>query len=113
LTVGSFAVIKHSTPQTTPIPVTRLAPTVKSDPQPANGDSSRNAESGSISNSIRSRASNFPRWWCRSTYFSPPPANAFACSPSSAANFSSIATRLASEDSRALVGDCSDVVLIW
>ncbi len=61
LTVGSFAVIRHSTPSTTPIPVTRLAPTVKSLPQPASGDSSRNAVSGSSNNSIRSRASNFPR----------------------------------------------------
>ncbi len=38
LTVGSLAVIRHSTPSTTPIPVTSEAPTEKSEPQPANGD---------------------------------------------------------------------------
>ena len=61
----------HSTPSTTPMPVTTLAPTVKSEPQPASGDSSRNAEPSSTSSSIRSRASSLPRAWCRSTYFSP------------------------------------------
>ena len=45
----------HSTPSTTPMPVTTLAPTVKSLPQAASGLSSRNGESGSISSSMRSR----------------------------------------------------------
>src|SRR3954468_8637009 len=93
-TVGSFAVIRHSTPATTPIPVTRLAPTVKLDPQPASGESSRKYESGSRSSSMRSRASSLPRRWWRSTYFSPPPASALACSVSRAPSFSSIASRL-------------------
>ncbi len=92
-TVGSLAVIMHSTPSTTPMPVTTLAPTVKSEPQPASGDSSRNAEPSSTSSSIRSRGSSLPRAWWRSTYFSPPPATAFACSASSDASFSSIAAR--------------------
>ena len=82
-TVGSLAVIMHSTPSTTPMPVTTLAPTVKSEPQPASGDSSRNAEPSSTSSSIRSRGSSLPRAWWRSTYFSPPPATALACSASS------------------------------
>nr|BFE81040.1 hypothetical protein GCM10020093_036410 [Planobispora longispora] len=60
-TVGSLATITHSTPSTTPMPVTTLAPTGKSLPHPASGDSSRNAESGSRSSSIRSRASSLPR----------------------------------------------------
>ncbi|SKV62386.1 Uncharacterised protein [Mycobacteroides abscessus subsp. abscessus] len=63
LTVGSLATIMHSTPSTTPIPVTREAPTVKSLPHAASGHSSRNGESGSISSSMRSRASSFPRSW--------------------------------------------------
>ena len=78
LTVGSFAVIRHSTPSTTPMPVTSEAPTLKSEPQPASGDSSRNAEPSSTSSSMRSRGSSLPRAWWRSTYFSPPPATAFA-----------------------------------
>ena len=92
-TVGSLAVIMHSTPSITPMPVTTLAPTAKSLPQPASGESSRNAEPGSTSSSIRSRGSSLPRAWWRSTYFSPPPATALACSASSAASFSSIAAR--------------------
>jgi hypothetical protein len=63
LTDGSLAVIRHSTPSTTPMPVTTLAPTLKSEPQPARGDSSRNADPGSTSSSIRSRGSSFPRAW--------------------------------------------------
>ena len=51
------------------MPVTTLAPTVKSEPQPASGDSSRNAEPSSTSSSIRSRGISLPRSWCRSTYF--------------------------------------------
>src|SRR5215212_12183322 len=95
-TVGSFAVIMHSTPSITPMPVTTLAPTVKSEPQPASGESSRNAEPGSISSSIRSRGSSLPRAWWRSTYFSPPPATAFATSTSSSAIFVSIELRRSS-----------------
>src|SRR5215218_9355387 len=96
LTVGSLAVIRHSTPSTTPIPVTTLAPTWKSVAQPANGDSSRNADPGSTSSSIRSRGSSLPRAWWRSTYFSPPPATARACSASSSSSFASIAARRSS-----------------
>ena len=65
-TVGSLATIMHSTPSTTPMPVMMLAPTVKSDPQPASGISSRNAEPSSSSSSMRSRASSLPRFLCRS-----------------------------------------------
>ena len=57
------------------------------EPQPASGDSSRNGESSSRSSSMRSRGSSLPRAWCRSTYFSPPPATALACSASSSASF--------------------------
>ena len=78
-TVGSLAETMHSTPSTTPMPVTSDAPTVKSEPQPASGDSSRKADPGSTSSSIRSRAVSLPRAWWRSTYFSPPPATATAC----------------------------------
>ena len=60
-TEGSLAVIMHSTPSTTPMPVTTEAPTVKSEPHPASGDSSRNADPGSTSSSIRSRGSSLPR----------------------------------------------------
>src|SRR6476619_1502857 len=100
LTVGSLAVIRHSTPSTTPIPVTSEAPTAKSEPQPARGDSSRNAEPGSTRSSIRSRGRSFPRSWWRSTYFCPPPPTAFACSASRSASFSSIASRLVMLDHR-------------
>jgi hypothetical protein len=75
-TVGSLAITRHSTPSTTPMPVTTLPPTGKSVPQPATGDSSRNGASRSSSSSIRSRGSSLPRPWCRVTYFSPPPARA-------------------------------------
>src|SRR6478609_6197683 len=92
-TVGSLAVIMHSTPSTTPMPVTTLAPTVKSDPHPARGESSRKAEPSSTSSSIRSRGSSLPRPWWRATDFSPPPATAFACSVSRSASFSSMASR--------------------
>src|SRR5918994_1708201 len=70
-TVGSLAVTRHSTPSTTPIPVTSEAPMVKSEPQPASGDSSRNAEPGSRSSSIRSRAVSLPRAWWRSSPLPP------------------------------------------
>ena len=97
LTVGSFAVIRHSTPSTTPMPVTSEAPTWKSEPQPASGDSSRKADPSSTSSSIRSRGSSLPRAWCRSTYFSPPPATALATSVSRSASFSSMAARFGLE----------------
>src|SRR6476659_10096689 len=100
LTVGSLAVIRHSTPSTTPMPVTSEAPTAKSEPQPASGDSSRNAEPGSTRSSIRSRGRSFPRSWWRSTYVCPPPPTAFACSASRSASFSSIASRLVMLDHR-------------
>ena len=45
-TVGSLAMIMHSTPSTTPMPVTRLAPTAKSLPHPISGCSSRKALPG-------------------------------------------------------------------
>ena len=92
-TVGSLAVITHSTPSITPMPVTTLAPTVKSEPQPARGLSSRNAEPGSTSSSIRSRGSSLPRAWWRSTYFWPPPSTALRCSRASSASLLSIASR--------------------
>ena len=41
-TVGSCAMITHSTPEITPMPVTTVAPTVNSVPQAARVDSSRN-----------------------------------------------------------------------
>ena len=64
-TVGSWAMITHSTPETTPTPVTTLAPTVNSVPHAASEDSSRNGLSGSSRSSIRSRASSLPRSRCR------------------------------------------------
>src|SRR6266511_414593 len=76
LTVASLATITHSSPSTTPIPVTIPAPgacpSYRS--HAASVLSSRKAESGSTSRSIRSRASSFPRERCRSTAFGPPPA---------------------------------------
>ena len=75
-TVGSCPMITHSTPDTTPIPVTMLAPTVNSVPHAASEDSSRNGLSRSSSSSIRSRTSSRPRDRCRSAYRGPPPARA-------------------------------------
>src|SRR6266511_3077161 len=75
-TVASFATSTHSWPSTTPIPVTMPAPgacpSYKS--QAASAFSSRKAESGSISRSIRSRAVSLPRSRWRASAFSPPPA---------------------------------------
>ncbi len=93
-TVGSLATTRHSTPSTTPMPVTTLAPTGKSVPHAASGDSSRNGLSRSTSSSIRSRARSLPRLWWRSVYLGPPPASALACSPSSSAILPSSADRL-------------------
>ena len=65
-TVGSCAITTHSTPDTTPIPVTTEAPTVNGVPHAASADSSRNGESGSSSSSMRSRTGSRPRsrWRC-------------------------------------------------
>src|SRR3954453_370502 len=93
-TVGSLAMIMHSTPSTTPTPVTMLAPTLKSVPYAANGESSRNGESRSTSSSMRSRASSLPRVRWRSRYFSPPPMRVSSSSSSSTTRRSSIAVRL-------------------
>ena len=60
-TVGSLAISMHSTPSTTPMPVTRPAPTGNVVPHAASGDSSRNGDSWSSIASIRSRASSLPR----------------------------------------------------
>ena len=60
-TVGSLAEMRHSTPSTTPIPVTDEPPTVYSVPQPASGQSSKKAVSGSRRSSIRSRGGSLPR----------------------------------------------------
>ena len=95
LTVGSLATTRHSTPLTTPIPVTTLAPTVNSLPQAASGLSSRNGESGSSSSSMRSRAVSLPRAWWRSTYLAPPPASALSCSASSSASLAAMASAAA------------------
>ncbi len=87
LTVGSLATIMHSTPATTPMPVTVLAPTLNALPQAARGLSSRKGESGSTSNSMRSRGVSLPRAWWRSTYLGPPPASALASSASISSSF--------------------------
>ncbi len=94
-TVGSLAVIRHSTPSTTPMPVTSEAPTVWSLPQAASGDSSRKGVSGSRSSSTRSRARSLPRRRWRSTYLGPPPATAFACSSASWSSLASMVSRWA------------------
>src|SRR5918995_1425255 len=60
-TVGSLAMITHSTPDTTPSPVTTLPPTAYCVPHAASVESSRNGLSGSSSSSIRSRARSLPR----------------------------------------------------
>ena len=60
-TVGSVALMRHSTPSTTPMPSTDAAPTVYWVPQAANGQSSRNGASRSTSSSMRSRAVSLPR----------------------------------------------------
>ena len=66
-TVGSLALTMHSTPAIRPMPVTRPVPRESSEPQPASGDSSRNAEPGSRRQVIRSRGSSLPRSRCRAT----------------------------------------------
>jgi hypothetical protein len=91
LTVGSLAETTHSTPLTTPIPVTTLAPTVNSVPHAASGESSRKGASRSRRSSMRSRGRSFPRSRWRRTYFSPPPARASASCSSRKRTCSSIA----------------------
>ncbi len=101
-TVGSLAVMRHSTPLTVPMPVISEAPTAYSLPQAARGDSSRKGVSSSSSSSTRSRARSLPRPRCRSTYFSPPPARALACSASSASILPSRASRWAAYSAEAV-----------
>ena len=83
----------HSTPATTPIPVTMLAPTVNWVPHAASGENSRKGESRSTSNSIRSLTSSRPRSWWRSEYRGPPPARARSSWSSSASRAVSWALR--------------------
>ncbi len=94
-TVGSCAISTHSTPDTTPMPVTRAAPTANSVPQAASTDSSRNGLSRSSSSSTRSLASSRPRSWWRWAYRGPPPALACSICSSSSASTRSWAARLA------------------
>lgn len=72
-TVGSCPMTTHSTSDTTPMPVSTDAPTVKSVPHAASAASSRNGLSGSSSSSRRSRTGSLPRSRWRWTYRSPPP----------------------------------------
>ena len=94
-TVGSLAMITHSTPSTTPTPVNTPAPTGKSVPQAANGESSSSGASASTSSSTRSRHSSLPRWRWRAMYLSPPPlltsASCRSCSASSASRWARLA----------------------
>ncbi len=60
-TVGSCPMITHSVPDTTPMPVTMLAPTWNGEPHAASGESSKNGASRSKSSSMRSRTGSFPR----------------------------------------------------
>ena len=96
-TVGSFATITHSTPSTTPMPVTTLAPSGYSVPQAASGDSSRNGASRSRSNSIRSRTRSFPRARCRATALAPPASGSLAYCSASLASMASRFARASSE----------------
>ena len=78
LMVGSLAVITHSTPDTTPIPEISEPPSANSVSHAQSGAISRNGESRSRSNSMRSRAMSFPRSAWRFTYLGPPPSRTFA-----------------------------------
>ena len=60
-TVGSCPMTIASTPDTTPMPVTTVAPTVNSVPHAARVESSRNGASRSSSSSMRSRTVSRPR----------------------------------------------------
>jgi len=79
-TVGSVAISMHSTPATTPIPVTTLAPTGNSVPRPPAARAPGSTSSRPPAARCASRGSSFPREWCRAAYFSPAPATARACS---------------------------------
>jgi len=94
-TVGSLPAITHSTPATTPMPVTNPPPTAKSVPQPASGLISRNGESRSRSSSTRSRIIILPRFRSRSTRRSPPPARASASCSSTSWSSALMPSRLA------------------
>ena len=102
LTVGSFALTRHSTPLTQPMPVTSPTPSSSLEPQPASGESSRNGLSASSRAAIRSRGSSLPRSRCRATalaafsgFDEPPPATTVALSVSISAKATVIASRLA------------------
>ncbi len=74
-TVASWATIRHSRPETRPIPVMMPAQGTSSSymPQAASCDSSRKGEPVSISVRTRSRGSSLPRFRCRARAVSPPP----------------------------------------
>jgi hypothetical protein len=75
LTVASLAVIRHSTPLTTPTPPITLAPAAwPGTSLPARGHSSRKYESRSRSSSTRCRGKSLPAATWRLLYLSPPPA---------------------------------------
>jgi hypothetical protein len=93
-TVGSWPITTHSTPDTTPIPVSTDAPTVNSVPHAASAESSRNGLSGSSSSSTRSRTGSFPRSRWRATLRSPPPAITCSSCASRRASRPSWAARL-------------------
>ncbi len=60
-TVDSLAVIRHSTPLTTPMPPTLLAPVAWSSTSwPARAHSSKKCESRLMSSSTRSRGKSLP-----------------------------------------------------
>ena len=102
LTVGSLAMSRHSTPETTPMPATTEAPVWKSEPHAASAHNSRNGDSGSRTMSMRSRAVNLPRSRWRATLRSLPPASAGARSSASWSSLPSIAD-LAARNSGASV----------
>ena len=113
LTVASFATITHSRPSTTPIPVTMPAPGACPSymSHAASAFSSRNAESGSISRSIRSRAVSLPRSRCRASARSPPPCATSAVRSRSSATSSAIRScRAAKASSRCA---CDVRTLTW
>src|SRR5919201_4024776 len=94
-TVASLATTTHSWPSTMPMPVTIPAagawPSYRS--HAARAESSRRAESGSTSRSIRSRAVSLPRERWRSVARSPPPCATCAVRSRSSATSASIRSR--------------------
>ena len=110
-TVGSLALIMHSTPLTTPMPVTTLAPTgVVAAPRRRAGTARGTASRGRAAARCARATSSLPRSWCRATYFSPPPATALACSASTLGELREQASRLAANfGARA----CRRVDLAW